>query len=673
MPDTLENIWGASTPKWIFKSVWGVVLSGFFLFAGRFAFVGLNFHGLPAQPGNLWFLGLAGISFATGWLQTRRAGLIYAAAFPVLLTVNNLDLLPFAQIPSHCLNFLAVGWLLRIFIFRKEQERTFFSFCRWSDFLVGCLGAAFVLATLYGLAQPNWRNSLSIAFSIFGWNRIPDEFEALWMGQNLLFGVVYYMILRHAVEHRGLQAAHKVILFQIFFVTAAWLVNLIYWKIAGLPETNTINYFPFLIKHDAAAFGLLGFGYMLGLVLFSSMKRTLKLLLACSCPVVFALAFFTGSKAGWFIMPVVLASALICWNWKKGLVLCLVFAPLLVMAGHLSNAGLFTQHIANNMSEINSDMSKDKNFTYRLQMYEDALRIWAAQPVAGAGVGVFGSLAPLIREKLHSHADGQGPWVSAVDYKVEPYLFAHNDYLDLLYSLGIAGPLVFVCFLFILMILTGFRASEEKHSHPNMAAGLFFALISYSLFCLFDSRLCQFNSAILFWAYAGVAAALATPGVYAQKRISRWGLWPVLAPLAILLVAPFQLASGEFMRNRDYGIWNFQLKDEKGYFLLAKEARFFVPVSDGIAALAFRLPQDSSMEKMEIRIAINETQPRTLAVMKSQETVIPFNVAAKGGSLTQVNVICEAWCGRGAFGSPLGVKPYALAMRKIQKQTEPPQ
>jgi len=670
VPDRIENIWGASTPKWMFRSVWGVVLAGYLLFAARFAFVGLNFHGLPSQPGYLWFWGLAGIAFATGWFQTGRAGLIYAAAFPVLLTVNSLDFLPFTQLPSHCLNFLAVGWLLRILVFRKEHEQAVFSSCRWSDFLVGCLGAAFVLATLYGLVQPNWRNSLSIAFSIFGWNRITDEFEALWMGQNLLFGVVCYMILRHAVERQGLQAAHRVILFQIFCVAAAWLANLLHWKISGLPETTTINYFPFLIKHDAAAFGLLGFGYVVGLAFFSNSKCTAKSCLACCCPVLFAFTFFSGSKAAWFIMPVVLAGALMGWNWKKGLVLSLVFAALFVTVGRLANAGLFTQHIAGNMSEINSDIGENLNLTYRLQMYEDALRIWAAHPLAGAGVGAFGSLAPLIRCELLSDAAGSGPWLSVFDYRVSPFFFAHSDYLDLLYSLGVAGVSVFVCFLIFLLLVNAFRIFDSKSSELNIWAGLFFALLGFGLFSLIDSRLCQFNSAIPFWTFAAVAVSVGTSAVPIQKRISLWGLWPVLAPLAILLVAPFQLASGEFARNRDFGTWNFRMKDAEGYYLLAKEARFFVPASDGITALAFRLPKDAPKEMMEIRIAINGAQPHKLMVRKSDETVIPLDVAAGGGGLTQVTVVCEAWCGRGALGSPLGVKPYALAMRKIQASTD---
>jgi|GEM_PF-6387323 len=673
LPGSLSKtnmLWSGSVPAWLFRAVWGICIFGYLLFAARFAFVGLNFHGLPSQPGSLLFLALGAISLAVGWFQSDRVGLIYLVAFPVVLTANGLPLLPFTQIPVYILNYLVAAWLLRLLVPGRGGRVEFFSQCRWADFLVGCFGAAAFLSTIYGLAQPNWRNSLSVAFSIFGWNWITDEFEGLWMGHNILSGILYYVVLRHSIEKSGLRAAHKAVLMQIFCVLAAWLSYLIYWKIAGRPESNSVNYFPFLIKHDAAAYGLLALGYLLGISLFSNAGRGTTALFASLGFLLCCFTFFTGSKAAWAIILCLVPAALLVWNVKKGLLLCLLFSAGVFGLARMATSGSFQSQVASEVNQINPEIAGNVNLTYRLQMYEDAVRLWAAHPLAGTGVGTFGPLAAQMRGAIPPDGAPRKFWISCFDYHEFSYFFSHNTYLDILQSMGLPSAGVYVCFLFFLLLISAFRIFDRNPPEINMGAGLFFALAGFGLFGLFDSRLCQFNSAVPFWTFGAFGVAMTVSSRIADRKVSTWGLWPVLAPVAILLAAPFQLAGGSLSRNRDYGTWNFRMKDGEGSFLLAKEARVVFPVSDGVTALAFRLPKDAPKELMEIRIAINGAQPQKLAVRKSGETVVPLDVEAVGKGPAEVNVVSEAWCGRGALGSPFGVKPYALAVRKIQAPTE---
>jgi O-antigen ligase len=664
------KVWSGSVPAWLFRGAWGICIFGYLLFAARFAFVGLNFHGLPSQTGSLLFWALGAISFAVGWFQSDRAGLIYLVAFPIVLTVNGLPLLPFTQIPVYILNYLVAAWLLRLLIPGRGGRVEFFSQCRWADFLVGCFGAAAFLSTIYGLAQPSWRNSLSIAFSIFGWNWITDEFEGLWMGHNILSGILYYVVLRHSIEKSGFRAAHKALLLQILCVLTAWLSYLIYWKIAGRQESNSVNCFPFLIKHDAAAYGLLAFGYLLGISLFSNARRGATALFGSLGFLLCCFTFFTGSKAAWAIILCLVPGALLAWNVKKGLLLCLLFSAGVFGLARMATSGSFQNSVASEVNQINPEIAGNVNLTYRLQMYEDAIRLWAAHPLAGTGVGTFGPLAAHMRSGIPPDGAPRNFWVSSFDYHEFSYFFSHNTYLDILQSMGLPSAGVYVCCLIFLLFISAYRVFDRNPPEINMGAGLFFALAGFGLFSLFDSRLCQFNSAVPFWTFAAFGVAMTVSSKNADSKVSALWLWPVLAPLAILLAAPIQLAGGSLSRNRDYGTWNFRMKDGEGSLLLAKEARIFIPASDGVTALAFRLPKDAAKEMMEIQIAINGAQPQKLAVRKSDETFIPLDVAPDGGGLTQVTVVCEAWCGRGALGSPLGVKPYALAMRKIQAPTD---
>ncbi len=667
-----NKLWNGEVPAWLFRAAWGICIFGYLLFAARFAFVGLNFHGLPSQTGSLLFLALAAISFAVGWFQADRAGLIYLVAFPIVLTINGLSLLPFTQIPVHILHYLIVAWLLRFLIPGTGGRGDFFSRCRWADFLVGCFGAAVFLSTIHGLAQPNWRNSISIAFSIFGWNWITDEFEALWMGPNILSGVLYYVVLRHSIEKSGFRAAHKAIVLQILCVLAAWLSYLVYWKLAGRPESNTVNYFPFLIKHDAAGYGLLAFGYLLGISLFSGARRGVNAFFACLVFLLFSFTIFTGSKAAWAITVCLVAGALLVWNAKKGLLLCLLFGLGLFGLGRLAVSGSFQTHVADEVKQINPDITENVNLTYRLQMYEDAIRLWATHPLCGTGMGTFGPLASHMRSGISPADASRQFWISSFDYSKLPYCFSHNSYLDILHSMGLPSALVFVCYLFFLLFISAFRIADRKPSEINIGAGLFFALMGFGLFCLFDSRLCQFNNSIPFWTFAAFGVASTVSSRHGRGKVSALALWPILAPLSIALLAPWNVGGSARLQEQSFGTWNFGMKDERGYFLLANEAQFSIASSDGIEALAFRLPQNSPKEMMEIRIAINKMQPQTLMVRKSEETLMPLEPTEKVGGITQVKLICEAWSGRGAFGSPLGLKPYALAMRKIQSQRDSP-
>ena len=120
--------------------------------------------------------------------------------------------------------------------------------------------------------------------------------------------------------------------------------------------------------------------------------------------------------------------------------------------------------------------------------------------------------------------------------------------------------------------------------------------------------------------------------------------------------------------DRTYGVWNWKMRDSQGHFLIAKESQFLIPPFEEIEGLAFKLPEDFDGLDSTVAIQVNNRQVFDFKVSKYEETYFSIAPLRTPGEWTKVKILGKKWAGRGALGSPLGVKPYALVMRKVRPE-----
>ncbi len=131
---------------------------------------------------------------------------------------------------------------------------------------------------------------------------------------------------------------------------------------------------------------------------------------------------------------------------------------------------------------IDERESAHLNYYGRDWIWKDTLSMIAAHPVAGVGLGAYGTAYP-----FYSHADGS----MILNY-------AHNDYLQLLAEAGILGAALGVWFAFGLFreIARGLRAEDARLRALVLGAGA--GCFSILIHSLFDFNLQIFSNSMLF-------------------------------------------------------------------------------------------------------------------------------------------------------------------------------
>lgn len=202
-----------------------------------------------------------------------------------------------------------------------------------------------------------------------------------------------------------------------------------------------------------------------------------------------------GSRAGWFLHPVILIG-LICFGRKEALKILLL--PLL--AGIALVAALAATHtieISRNkqfrlisqmktvVEEENLDFTSPEtqqkyrrhSDAYRIQAAHDAIALWKTSPVIGAGLGTF----------LEYQAQRYGQFMDVVD----------NSPLWLLSETGLIGLMVFFGFY-------GFSVYGLIRAGDPLSLSLVGVLLAFGLFCLLHEMLYT----RFLWFFLGLALGL---------------------------------------------------------------------------------------------------------------------------------------------------------------------
>ena len=172
---------------------------------------------------------------------------------------------------------------------------------------------------------------------------------------------------------------------------------------------------------------------------------------------------------------------------------------------------------------------------YRLLAWEASLRLAAAHPVLGVGPGHYRFFHP-----IYASAEF---WRLNDTYGRIRLLQAHNDYINILCELGLAGLVVFLGI--IILLARGARRLLREASCNEVlriqALGLTAGLFSALLQSLFDFGLYNPVSGFIFWVTAGFLAGTGATGAGQAEARSKGMRFAVGGLLLIVSIAAFVL------------------------------------------------------------------------------------------------------------------------------------
>jgi O-antigen ligase len=252
--------------------------------------------------------------------------------------------------------------------------------------------------------------------------------------------------------------------------------------------------------------------------------RSAGLLALAAIPAVAAGLWLTGSRAA--LLAVIPASALLVplalraprrlRGVGAGLVVLVVLLSLPFLPGRF------------NPPEV-TGRSLSLVVGFRTEMTRMALRMIAAQPVFGVGVG-----------RLHARSGG---YFTPEFRAAVPRENAHNNFLQVLGELGIVGFVPFVWALWA--VARAVALSSRAGTLPAPAVGGAAGLAAFVLTWLTGHPLLIFEVATAFWLVLGAVAALAVAGDPAwpagrstRRRASEW--FAILLAAATIASVPFR-------------------------------------------------------------------------------------------------------------------------------------
>jgi O-antigen ligase len=165
----------------------------------------------------------------------------------------------------------------------------------------------------------------------------------------------------------------------------------------------------------------------------------------------------------------------------------------------------------------------------RLQLAQDALKIWRAQPLRGSGMATF----DFEHQRVHD------------TYLTSRAVYTHNDYLNLLADYGLIGTgLVLIFFLLILIHLIRRLRSSERNYDLLVTRTALWVITVMAVHSLFDFNFHIPACALTFFTILGLATS--SPSKQGARQTSGFlpgsilGLAAVLAA-AYLIYTPFIL------------------------------------------------------------------------------------------------------------------------------------
>ena len=241
----------------------------------------------------------------------------------------------------------------------------------------------------------------------------------------------------------------------------------------------------------------------------------------------------------------------------------------------------------------------------------------------------------------------------------------HNDLLEITVVAGIFTVLLFAG------IIAGFLslAFKSKGIEAETVVASAFAIICFLVVSMIDSRLLSFPDNILFWQFAAfIPLALGACGDDQKTDKLPMLSWvPLLAPLSVLIGGLIFLNSDSNPSNRTYGVWNWGLPSCNGGWLFAREAQFVIPPDEKLKSLVFQMPSDDNHEKIDISIMIDGIMVANKEIGKNEKYYFNLERFRRPDHWILVSIQSDHWTGRGALGTPFGVKPYAISMAKVRE------
>jgi O-antigen ligase len=275
----------------------------------------------------------------------------------------------------------------------------------------------------------------------------------------------------------------------------------IYW--ARKLQSGGEVFGPYVNRNHFAGFVELTLPMGLALMMFRGVRRDMFPLATLLTVVPIGALLLSGSRAGiiGFAFEVAVLG-LLSRARRSSSSSRLVAVGLLLMAGIALVAWLGAGKAVERFSGLRPG---DVSIARRATMFRGGMRMFAAYPVSGAGMGTLVSVYPKYETFYDAHI---------VDH-------VHNDYVELLAEMGILGGICGLAFLWILF-RDGKRCFEAEQGHFSRAihAGASAALAGLLLHSLVDFNLHIPSNAILFLvaAHMSTTAPLQSEGQSTRRR-----------------------------------------------------------------------------------------------------------------------------------------------------------
>jgi len=257
----------------------------------------------------------------------------------------------------------------------------------------------------------------------------------------------------------------------------------------------------------------------------------------------------------------------------------------------------------------------------RADMARAALHLFATQPTFGIGVGNFwarsGEYIPTRSKGTFAHEN------------------AHNNFLQLLSELGVAGLASFLCFVAAAIGLPRWRAG----AHDLLVAGALSGVLGFLVTCFTGHPLLTREVAYPFWLLIGTTGALraATRAEFSAQHPdgARRGRIASTLALVVAMTIPFRVQQAKLTRNFEdvsigYSLWN-SADDGIRFRWAERRSRFFVPANSAYVLIPLRLGSgggDSSI----VTVRLDGHVINTVTVLRDRWT--PARVVLASGRLT---------------------------------------
>lgn len=641
----------------------------FAAFCGRLLFSTMIQQGLPGQPQFWTFWILLGVFLLAGGLVPRAGLIVFLSCFPALCAAQELRWIPVGNLAPVCFSAFFLGWLLHSAVLWKDRTPA-------GDFVgfgVNCLALALLVSSLFSLLHPSASNSFSVAFSISSWPE-KTEFNALTMGLNATAGCMLFGMMRRLLPPSG-RLLLGIVGFQLATICLFAIPELAFNVITHREVGRNLVTLPFGVIHNLGGPACLFAGFFTGLAA-SRIKqgRTAGWSLFASLAILLVVGA-SVSKGAWLAVLLLLILLLF---WTKGWKAALLSLLALLLVGGILRVSLAGKHKQGSAAEhldavVSADQwARNGTLSERLEIWKKALAVIGHHPLGGIGIGSFSSLMEhfgspeFTGSKIWSEYEHAERSLAIPDDQVTYNGFhCHNDLLEM--AAG-AGLLTLGLFLFLIASLVSKALQGSSADTADPVSGSAFALLCFLGFSMIDSRLLSFPDNLLFWQFAAFVPLLGFPET-TRKYLEPAGktvLLPLLAPVSVIACGSLLLLSGTLPANRTYGVWNWGLPSGDGGFLLAREAQFVIPPDENLTKLVFRMPGNSGHQEMAIKVAIDGREAAVARLGQEGELIVDVTAFRAPDHWTVVKIVADHWAGRGALGTPFGVKPYAFAMRKVR-------